>query len=515
MNALTSFAIFLSALIGPSFAAVSLIKQDQSLQNLVVEEAGKGDVSQAAIEDFNNGRYLNAVLRAQPLADLGNPSASLILGAAYEAGKGVKQSYELALKNYRKAAAAGNENASYRLVRLLIFMGKPEHQKEARSMLEAIVEKGDEKLSGKAERLLGEGSLKGSFGGEGDFERARGWWEQSADKGNLAAVINLARLLGGDFGFPEKRDTSAALEQYIRASELGYGPAMTRAGSRLLNGDAADRNEEKAREWLAKAIKNQQWDAYLILGDYAENVTKDEGLAFIQYLKGAEAGHAPCMLKVASFYLEGRTGEKQDLEEALAWFQKAGAAGQVLGHVQAAKILLNGTGLHIVEGYNHLVVAAESGLVDMQNELGVLYLSGRLGVQDATAALSWFRRSAKGKFPAGAYNLASLLEQGIGAPQNIDQAGKLYTFATNAGHAQSATALGRFNAEGRGTERNLPRAWALFALAAERGDKNAEEYRKEVATHLNEVEVMEAREILAQFGGSMSTEKAEGKIEEK
>ncbi|MDB4287625.1 hypothetical protein N9930_02435, partial [bacterium] len=84
--------------------------------------------------------------------------------------------------------------------------------------------------------------------------------------------------------------------------------AMTRAGSRLLNGDEKIRDEEKARKWLARAIESKQWDAYFVLGDYAEKATKSDETAYAEYLKGAEAGHGQCMLKVASFIMEGRGG---------------------------------------------------------------------------------------------------------------------------------------------------------------------------------------------------------------
>ncbi|MDA8975867.1 sel1 repeat family protein [Akkermansiaceae bacterium] len=500
-----SSLVVLFVLVGTSFAAISLRGQGEPPPVFEVEEVVEGDPSRFAVADFNKGRYLGAVLRARPLADTGNPFALLVMGLAYESGKGIDQSHELALVNYRKAVEAGNQEAPYRLAHLLISLGGEKNQKEARLVLEGLAEK----EGGEAAWRLGEGYLKGWFGGESDFAKACSWWEKAAEKGNVTAMISLARLLDGEFGFSDQRDVSGALKQYVSAAELGFGPAMTRAGSRLLNGDEKTRDEEKGRKWLARAIESKQWDAYFVLGDYAEKATKSDETAYAEYLKGAEAGHGQCMLKVASFIMEGRGGQEKKPENALAWFKKAGSAGQVLGHVQAAQILLNGEGLKIVEGYNHLLAAAESGLVDMQNELGVLYLSGRLGVRDATAAASWFRRSASGKYPAGAFNLATLFEQGLGVPQNFDQAGQLYTMAANAGHAKSTTALGRFHAEGRATKQNLPRAWALFALALERGDTQAEGFKEKVGELLDEEGKEAASNILVEYQKGPSSPKDE------
>lgn len=503
---------------GASFSAVTLAELEVPPENLVVEKVGEGDPAEAAVRAFNEKRYLAAVLGAQALVEEGNSMAFLILGLAHESGNGIEKSEELALKNYRKARESGNLEGSYRLARLLVGLGGEDHQKEAESVLEVLAKDndGDSADSGKAARLLGEGNLRGWFGGKPNFGKAKAWWEESAEKGDASAVLNLARLLDGEFGFTEKRDPATALKHYLKVAEQGYGPAMVISGSRLLNGDKKNRDEKKARGLLAIAIENKQFDAYLVLGHYEETVTKSDSAAFAQYLKGAEAGEGQCMLKVAFFHLEGRASQdqKKNPKEALGWFKKAGQAGQVSGHVQAATMLLQGEGLNVVEGYNHLVAAAESGLVDMQNEVGLLYLSGRLGIRDVTAAASWFRRSANGKFPAGAYNLAALTEQGMGVPQNFDQAGRLYTSAANAGHAKSTTALGRLLAEGRGTKQDLPQAWALFSLAVERGDTEAKAFVEQVGLLLKEDQMKKANEIFANYKKEPTTPSAKSEAGE-
>ncbi|MGC6426150.1 MAG: tetratricopeptide repeat protein [Akkermansiaceae bacterium] len=490
-------SVFLSlVLTGSSFSAVSLLnKQAMSEEFKVEEKVVQGDPSLGAVKAFNEGNYLAAVLRARSLAEEGNMYGLLVMGLAYEKGKGIEPSTELALTHYRKAREAGSAEAAYRLVGLLISAGSDDQRKEAREVLESLVKDDD----GKAARLIGEGMLKGWFGGDPEFNKIQSWWEAAAEKGDVSAMMGLARLHDGEFGFPEKRNPQSALQEYQRAAKWGHAPAMTILGARLLQQD-----EKEGRKWLAKAIEGKESSAYLVLGDFTEKVIKDDALAYQEYLKGAEAGHGQCMLKVGSFLADERApaGDrpKDDLlKDALGWFKKAGAAGQILGHVQAAKILLQGEGLDVVEGYNHLVVAADSGLVDLQNELGLLYISGRLGVRDASAAAGWFRRATEGKSPAGAFNLASLYEQGMGVPQNYDQAGRLYTLAANSGHARSTTALGRFHAEGRGTKQNLPQAWALFSLAVERGDESAKGLIEQVGRNLDAEGLIKAQEFLAEF----------------
>jgi TPR repeat protein len=275
---------------------------------------------------------------------------------------------------------------------------------------------------------------------------------------------------------------------------------MIAAGSRLLNGDESIRDEKRGRQWLDKAIEERQFDAYLALGDFEEITRKNDQAAVENYRKGAENGQAGCMLKLAEFLIEGRGGEEKNPTEALGWFKKAGQAGNPLGHVRAAGMLLKSeNNARLFDGYAHLVAAAEAGLTDVQNELGLLYLSGRLGIRDATAAAGWFSRASGGGFPQAANNLAALYEQGLGVPRNVNQAGRLYTRAANAGHPQATTALGRLHAQGLGTKQDLPKAWALFSLAVERGDEDAKAPLGELTTQLSDEQIAKGREILAEF----------------
>ena len=170
-----------------------------------------------AVDAFNKGRVLEAVRLARPLAEAGNPKALLIMAIAHESGRGADRSREKAIDYYRKARQAGNQESAYRLARLLVDTGEESSQQEALKLLEELA-KSD---PGTASRILGEGSLRGWFGGEPDFEKTRSWWARSAEKGDVTAMLALGRLLDGNFGFPEKRDPAAALEYFVKAASLG------------------------------------------------------------------------------------------------------------------------------------------------------------------------------------------------------------------------------------------------------------------------------------------------------
>ncbi|MFK7851480.1 MAG: tetratricopeptide repeat protein [Akkermansiaceae bacterium] len=447
------------------------------------------------IKAFNAGRHEEALRTIKPLADKNNPEALLIMGLAHKDGRGVEASWEKAVEYMRKSKVFGNKQAAYLLPEFLIQTGEQKSRDEALKLLEELARTDQ----GAAALILGEGGLRGWFGGEPDFESARVWWMKSSEKGEVRAMMTLGRLFDGEFGFPEKRDPKAALDQFLKVAALDNPVGMIAAGSRLLSGDEAIRNEKLGLEWIKKAISAGRTDGHLVLGDYEQSLGKEDR-AVVHYREGAESGQLVCMVRLGNLLYTGAEGVEKDPEAALGWFKKAGESGLPTGHLLAARLLLGGEDKSkILEGYGHLLAAAQSGFAEAQNEIGMLYLNGRLGIQDGVAAAAWFGQASAGGFPLGSYNLATLLEQGFGVPQNFGEAGRLYAAAATAGFPRAAAALARLHANGAGTEKNLPKAWALLSLAVQMGDKDSEEVLRELASNLTEEQLEQGKKFFADF----------------
>ena len=156
------------------------------------EKKEAGGPAQAAFDSFNAGLHIEAVRLARPLAEAGDGDALLLLGVAFETGSGVAVSNEAAIDHYRKAGDAGNAGARSRLAGLLLKMGEAAGRKEAEDLLKALAADGD----GTAAFQLGEGALRGLFGGEPSFDGARDWWTLAAGKGDINAMLALGQLIG-------------------------------------------------------------------------------------------------------------------------------------------------------------------------------------------------------------------------------------------------------------------------------------------------------------------------------
>ena len=501
---IAQFLLF-SACTATLHAAVSLPTDNSASIPAEVEGPAK-----AAMEAFQAGRYAKAVELAQPLADQGNPEALYLLGFAHESGQGVEASKEKALEFYRKAAAGKHKDAVYRLSFILLASAKEEERDQARQALETAAQ--DDPAV--AARILGEAYLRGLLTPAPDPDKAVFWWKRAADAGDVLSVLLVARFYEGQFGFPELKNAKEALANYAKAAGLGNGGAMAALGSRLLSGDEKNRDEKKGREWLKKAIAAKEYAAYLALGDYEENVKKDLKTALSEYERGKDAGQMDCMLRTADFYLEGK-GVEKDTERGNALLRKAAEAGNPVANFRVAAQLLAGEKpekANLLVGYSHLLAAANGNLSEAQNELGLLYLSGKLGLADSPAGVAWLTRAAQGGNAQAQNNLAMLYERGLGGvTKNMENAGQLYALAANQGHGGATLALARILFDGTGTKSNPIKAWALATLAAERGEKDADKLLKDINGKLDDKQRAEAVKELENIKSGKPAKKDDAK----
>jgi len=213
------------------------------------------------------------------------------------------------------------------------------------------------------------------------------------------------------------------------------------------------------------------------------------------------------MVRAAVFHLEGK-GTDKNKERGIELLEKAAKAENAQAHLMLAAQILGQESPDLGKGYAHLLAASNRGLAIAQNELGLFYLSGKLGVADISAAASWFTRAAKAGLASAQNNLATLFERGAGMEQSFDKASQLYSLAAQQGNGSATLALARFHAAGAATKANRELAWALANLAVERGAK------EEGANLIKEIEKEFTKEQLASAKKELEKIKAE-KPEEK
>ena len=279
-----------------------------------IASAGAADYERAT-QAIIAGRGEEAVKELSSAAQAGEPRANALLGAVYEAGRGVTQDLPRAADYYRKAGEA-IPTAQFRLgLMTLRGNGIPANANEGIRMMTFAAENGVPEASMALWRAYSEGV------GVARDEAAAARWIQKAVDANYHAAHYQMYLLN------RTSDPSAAVQWLRKAASADNAPAAFELG-RLYRrgGDGIPRDEVESIRWLRAAANKDHAMAQGLLGTaYAEGkgVKQDFAEAARWFRKGAENRDATSQALLAVSYLEGK-GLPVDKVEACAWFSVAG-----------------------------------------------------------------------------------------------------------------------------------------------------------------------------------------------
>lgn len=217
----------------------------------------------------------------------------------------------------------------------------------------------------------------GSKGATKDIKKAAYWFLQSAKNGNKYAQYNIARRYQEGDGVTHNLQN--ALYWFDKSSDQHFHKASLESGKMYLcgegtqvdfnsaakrfkdaafgdipegkycyalcfaNGHGVPRDSVKTWIWAERAIKDEYYHTYWVLGRmYEEGVTvmKDYDSARFYYEKGVEHDIAVCANSLGLGYENGTLAEK-DINRALAYFQIAAEKGNRYGKANCARLYAN------------------------------------------------------------------------------------------------------------------------------------------------------------------------------
>lgn len=192
--------------------------------------------------------YKKAFEYATIAADDENNEGYNVLGSLYLNGWGVEKNVNLALENYKMAAAFGDETAMNQIG--IIFEGNDDFDANPEQSFYWFNEAAKKGLD------VGMYNLgycyKNGFGTETDVEQAAEWFKKSAELGYVDAMCEL-----GEYYQDTLVDYNKAKKWYLKASELGNSEAQNKLA--VLYGDI-ENNYQEAIKWYKKAMdQNNSW----------------------------------------------------------------------------------------------------------------------------------------------------------------------------------------------------------------------------------------------------------------
>ncbi len=136
--------------------------------------------------------------------------------------------------------------------------------------------------------------------------------------------------------------------------------------------------------------------------------------------------------------------------------------------------LIQGDGVekNINKGLEYLTLAADSGNIDAQHNLGTIYFCGSLTDKDTEKGIKYLKMAAENGMPVSQYNLALAYLNGDGVEKNVEQAIKYLKSSAKSDYANSYVQLSKLYLSKEHMERDLEKAqfWAEEAIKHGAGD---------------------------------------------
>jgi TPR repeat protein len=301
--------------------------------------------------------------------------------------------------------------------------------------------------------------------------------EPAAAAGNVVAVRAFGDLL--ILGKGVAQDKIRGVDLLHQAAAQDFVPALLSLGYSFEFGDGVPADAAKAMEFYTRAADAGLVRAQLILADHFQRgigTAADDTTAFGWLARAAETADPEANYKLGVAYLEGR-GTDVSLESALAAFQvssdgyyprgstalgymtELGLGGLAPDPEAAQSLYYSGEGARIPAALHNLARlsefddpvtareryerAAKAGELRAAVNLARMMLEGSGGPQDIVGALEWTRRAADGGNAAGLNNLGRMTELGLGVTADAAEARRLYTEAAALGYELAAENLAR------------------------------------------------------------------------
>jgi len=418
-------------------------------------------------------------LRSAALA--GDPAAAYEVGLCFAQGKGVPRNDAQAVRWLTKAELAGLAPATFQLG-LLYENGQDPGR---------------------------------------DLEKARQYYLKAAERGSAAAMHRLGRLDA------DKGDATSAAEWFLKAARLGVVESQFNLGVLYYEGVGVPRDFALSYRWFALAATQGDRDATqrmndvrMLLNAQSLKAEDDAVRSFVVEPQPAEALPVPVPAggqdgpsadaparntagatdKPASAPATMPVPANDDLPDAITSprLRTAALAGDPTAAYEVGLRFLNGSaGLErdYLRAAKWFERAEQAGLTPAAFQLGVLYQTGQGVTKDPEKERQYFRKAAEHGNAAAMHNLAVIeADRGDNA-----SAAQWFIKAANHGVTDSQFNLAELYFRGFSVERSFVESYKWFALAAARGDHDAQDRRNDVATRLNDAERKAAEEAVKRF----------------
>lgn len=323
-----------------------------------------------------------------------------------------------AIAVYQAAADAGNQEAQ---IRVLELTGQLDDEIFAKAVqrLGVLAEEGNTRAMFQyADALLKGISIKQ------DKESAHKWFLKAAENDNITSIFQV----GIDYrdGIGVQKDADEAEKWLVLAAERGHTRSKVELANMFRNGITANVNMEKAIHWLIDAAQSgdigSMIQLWMIYRD-GQGVEKNVSTSKMWLSKYALQKKLRYVYELAEI-LRQRNGSDTDYLESTEWHMLASekgfsASSHLLGSMYRDGVMIQ------PESKNALMMferGSEQHNIQSMYEAGVMHLRGNGTEKDESVAYTYIKQSALAGNQLAMYILGTMMRDGCGVTQDIEQA---------------------------------------------------------------------------------------------
>jgi len=305
-----------------------------SVATLVVVGTAVGGPLEDGVAAYQRGDYAIALQSYRKAADQGDARAQNNLGAMYESGRGVPQSYTEAIRWYRLAADQGDATAQNNLGSIYIYgRGVPQNYAEAMKWYRLAADQGNARAQVNLGIMYGKGQ-----GTPKNYAEAMKWFRLAADRGDAQGQVDVGVCYRDGLGVPQ--DYTEGIKWFRLAANQGKASGQLDLGDMYREGHGVPQDYVEAGKWYRLAAVQGESKAQNALGVMyrdGQGVQQDYSEAVKWYRLAAEQGNAAAQVSLGAMYANGQ-GVAKDYVLAYLWFTLSATQGDE-GVEQAVKNL--------------------------------------------------------------------------------------------------------------------------------------------------------------------------------
>lgn len=286
-----------------------------------------------------------------------------------------------------------------------------------------------------------------------DNEKALYYYLKSAEEGNAKAYYKIGKL------YEEEKNYEMALVNYLKGHNNEDLRATQRLGIMYYNGEGVKRDDEKAIDYMKKAIVDKDPHSLYLIGVMYLYKDRERGLYYLKkaYKRGSQYA---AEILASECFVDILNKNKVDEEELLEYINYAADKGleDAIYYKGLAYIYGIGVKKDEEEAFKLFIKSAEMGSEKAMLKVGSCYLHGIYVKQNINKAIGWYKKAIKENNVEAYLSLIDVYEKGIGIDKDYNSAVNLAFGLRKINKAEGNEKLIYYNAKGIGVEKSNEKA---------------------------------------------------------